>query len=126
MPVPSHYQQHAAATLAKLHRAFDATTTWVTQLSWWKFVIFAIVSIIAANIVQDELFSNNEEVVERAVNPKAKQAWDALTPSRQKEILRYFSWLKSDEARTRNVEKALSVLSGQEDRFMARTWKRGK
>lgn len=55
-------------------------------------------------------------------NPKAKKAWDALIPSRQKEILRYFSWLKSDEAKQRNLDKALRVLSGSKDRFMARSW----
>jgi len=59
-------------------------------------------------------------------HPKAKQAWDKLIPSRQKEILRYFSWLKSDEARQRNIKRALRVLGGAEDRFMARTWKDGK
>ena len=36
-------------------------------------------------------------------NPEAAAAWRALIPSRQKEILRYFSWLKSPEARARNV-----------------------
>lgn len=55
-------------------------------------------------------------------NLKAKKAWQALTPSRKKEILRYFSWLKSSEARTRNVKKALHVLSGNPARFMARSW----
>lgn len=59
-------------------------------------------------------------------NPKAKSAWNNLTPSRQKEILRYFSWLKSSEARKRNVKKALLVLSGGEGRFMARSWRDGK
>lgn len=59
-------------------------------------------------------------------NLVAKQNWHALTPSRQKEILRYFSWLKSDEAKARNLEKALHVLSGNEGRFMARSWKDGK
>lgn len=59
-------------------------------------------------------------------NPSAKKAWGRLTPSRQKEILRYFSWLKSDEARSRNLKRALNVLSGDEERFMARTWKNGK
>lgn len=53
---------------------------------------------------------------------KAKKAWDALIPSRKKEILRYFSWLKSQEARTRNVERAIRVLSGKKERFMARDW----
>ena len=55
-------------------------------------------------------------------NPKAKKGWEALTPSRKKEILRYFSWLKSAEARDRNVQKALHVLSGGQGRFMARSW----
>jgi uncharacterized protein YdeI (YjbR/CyaY-like superfamily) len=59
-------------------------------------------------------------------NPKAKANWDALIPSRQKEVLRYFAALKSEEAQKRNLEKVLYVLSGNEGRFMARTWKNGK
>lgn len=55
-------------------------------------------------------------------NAKASRAWDALIPSRKKEILRYFSWLKSAEARERNVARALHVLSGRKGRFMARSW----
>lgn len=58
-------------------------------------------------------------------NAAAKKAWNALIPSRKKEILRYFSWLKSKEAKARNVEKALFVLSGNKGRFMARTWQDG-
>ena len=58
-------------------------------------------------------------------NPKAEQNWEALTPSRKKEILRYFSWLKSQEAIERNLERVLYVLSGNEGRFMARSWKDG-
>lgn len=57
-----------------------------------------------------------------ARNRKAGKAWDALIPSRKKEILRYFSWLKSPEARERNVARALHVLSGRKGRFMARSW----
>lgn len=59
-------------------------------------------------------------------HPEAKKAWNDLTPSRKKEILRYFSWLKSEEARERNVIKVIEVLSGKTGRFMARTWKAGK
>lgn len=53
------------AILAWLQRAFDATTTWVTQLSWWKFFLFAALALIAGSILQDELFSSgtDEEVV---------------------------------------------------------------
>jgi len=59
-------------------------------------------------------------------NQQAKAAWDTLPPSRKKEILRYFSWLKSDEARQRNVDRAITVLSGKPGRFMARDWKNGR
>src|SRR5581483_3264936 len=55
-------------------------------------------------------------------NQKAKQAWSQLIPSRQKEILRYFSWLKSREAQMRNCERAIHVLSGGKARFMGRSW----
>lgn len=58
-------------------------------------------------------------------NPKAKANWDALIPSRKKEILRYFSRLKSREARERNCQRALQVLSGGKGRFMARLWNDG-
>ncbi len=57
-----------------------------------------------------------------AKNAAAKKGWDALIPSRKKEILRYFSWLKSPEARARNVAQALHVLAGKGGRFMARSW----
>jgi len=59
-------------------------------------------------------------------NQQAKENWDTLPPSRQKEVLRYFSWLKSDDAKQRNLGKALTVLSGEPGRFMARDWKNGK
>src|SRR6266852_1482402 len=40
-------------------------------------------------------------------NSRAMKNWEALIPSRRKEILRYFARLKSQEARERNLEKAL-------------------
>jgi hypothetical protein len=55
-------------------------------------------------------------------NPAAKQGWDDLTPSRQKEILRYFAGLRSPQAQQRNVQRALHVLAGGKARFMARSW----
>ena len=58
-------------------------------------------------------------------NPRALKNWTALIPSRKKEILRYFSQLKSSDARTRNLSKALRVLSGEAERFMARDWRKG-
>jgi hypothetical protein len=59
-------------------------------------------------------------------DPKARRGWDMLIPSRQKEILRYLSWLRSEEARERNVAKAIRVLSGSKERYMARSWSEGR
>jgi hypothetical protein len=55
-------------------------------------------------------------------NPLAQRGWDHLTPSRQKEILRYFARLKSVEAKQRNLRRVLHVLAGGRERFMARLW----
>ncbi len=59
-------------------------------------------------------------------DPVAKAAWDALTPSRQKEVVRYLSALKSDEARGRNLDKVMRMLGGEVGRFMGRDWKDGQ
>lgn len=59
-------------------------------------------------------------------NPIAEQAWDKLTPSRQKELARYLGSLKSEDAKMRNLDKAMRMLSGESGRFMARDWKDGK
>lgn len=60
---------------AWLHRGFDATATWVTQLSWWKFLMFAALTLIAGSILQEELFSSNpdEEVVMKATKRSNKK-----------------------------------------------------
>jgi hypothetical protein len=60
-----------------------------------------------------------------AGNAHTMRHWKALTPSRKKEILRYFSRLSSPEARARNLARALHVLSGETARFMGRAWKNG-
>ncbi|HEX5100103.1 MAG TPA: YdeI/OmpD-associated family protein [Polyangiaceae bacterium] len=55
-----------------------------------------------------------------ALRPKAKQAWTALPPSRQKEILRYLAGLKSDAARERNVTKVVASLGKPGGTFLGR------
>ena len=55
-------------------------------------------------------------------NRRANQAWAELIPSRRKEILRYFSWLKTTAAQRRNLQRAIRVLSGGRGRFMGRSW----
>lgn len=55
-------------------------------------------------------------------NPVAKGRWESLPPSLRKEVLRYLANLKSDEARQRNVERAIRILNGAKERFLARDW----
>jgi hypothetical protein len=55
-------------------------------------------------------------------SPRARKGWQALTPARQKEVVRYIAGLKSLEARRRNVEKAVEVLAGGNLRFLGREW----
>lgn len=52
-------------------------------------------------------------------NKEAKKAFESLSPSKQKEIIRYINHLKSEEAVERNIKKAVSFLSGKE-RFAGR------
>jgi hypothetical protein len=53
-------------------------------------------------------------------------AWMNLTPSRQKEVLRYFARLQSDEAKERNLGQILRALRGEEVHYMGRDWTGGK
>jgi len=52
-------------------------------------------------------------------NKKAKQIFEKLPPSRQKEIMRYIGNLKSEEAINKNVKRAILFLTGKE-RFVGR------
>jgi hypothetical protein len=49
----------------------------------------------------------------------AKKVFDQLSPSRQKEIVRYIATLKSEEAVEKNVKRAIRFLCGKE-RFVGR------
>jgi hypothetical protein len=48
-----------------------------------------------------------------AANRKAKAAFDALAPSRRKELLRYLGNLKREASLLRNVERMLRYLTGR-------------
>lgn len=52
-------------------------------------------------------------------NKKAKTAFEQLSPSRQKEIIRYISFLKTEESVDKNINRALLFLLGKE-RFVGR------
>lgn len=53
------------------------------------------------------------------LNKEAKQKFESLPPSRQKEIARYINNLKSEEAVDRNVQRAIDFLLGRQ-RFIGR------
>ena len=44
-------------------------------------------------------------------NKDAKKAFDKLTPSRQKEILKYINFLKSEESVDKNIQRAITHLT---------------
>lgn len=52
-------------------------------------------------------------------NKEAKKVFDRLSPSVQKEIVRYISFLKSEESIANNVKRAIGFLLG-ENRFIGR------
>ncbi len=72
----------------------------------------------------DDLPEWFEEAV--AGNVTASANWQALTPSRQKEVVRYLRALKSDEARERNLEKVMRMLAGESGHWMGRDWEDGQ
>lgn len=47
-------------------------------------------------------------------NKEAKEVFDNLSPSRQKEIVRYISNLKTDKIIDKNVKRAINFLLGKE------------
>jgi hypothetical protein len=66
MQARSSTHHYFSGILSSLYRAFDAVATWVTQLSWWKFFLFAALTLIAGVILQEELFSGGEVEVAAA------------------------------------------------------------
>lgn len=74
---PTPKTQDTLKTVAAwLHRGFDATATWVTQLSWWKFLVFAVLMLIAGSILQDELFSSSPVQEELVRSDKKRKGAD--------------------------------------------------
>ncbi|MFJ2987464.1 sensor histidine kinase [Collimonas sp. NPDC087041] len=57
------WKQAVETASSYLSRGFDKTATWVTQLSWWKFFLFAVLVMAAAGILQETLFSSDQNVV---------------------------------------------------------------
>lgn len=54
-----------------------------------------------------------------ALNNDALKVFDGLSPSKQKEIIRYISNLKTADSRRKNIERAIGFLLGK-NRFVGR------
>ena len=68
----------------------------------------------------DRTLQPHSDLVEAlAENEDAKRVFESLSPSKQKEIIRYISSLKTDASRIRNIEKAIGFLLGK-NRFVGR------
>ncbi|SOD11278.1 YdeI/OmpD-associated family protein [Pedobacter xixiisoli] len=52
-------------------------------------------------------------------NPTAKAIFEQLSPSKQKEIIKYISFLKSEKSIAENIEKTIGFLLGK-NRFIGR------
>ena len=75
MQARSTTQHHLAGILTWLYRAFDGVATWVTRLSWWKFLLFAGLTLTAAGILQEELFNGPaEEEIARAERESGRRS----------------------------------------------------
>jgi len=59
------------------------------------------------------LLPHPELVKALSENEAAKRIFDSLVPSKRKEIVRYISFLKTEESIKKNVEKAIGFLLGK-------------
>lgn len=68
----------------------------------------------------DRTISPHPKLTEALIsNKEAKQVFDNLSPSKQKEIVRYISNLKTEKSIEKNVIRAINFLLGKE-RFVGR------
>lgn len=62
----------------------------------------------------DRTIKPHPELIKALENdPQAQTAFSQLSPSRQKEIVRYISHLKTEESITKNIAKAIGFLKGE-------------
>ena len=59
----SNAQVLTTSAVASLKAGFDHVATWVTQLSWRKFLLFALLMIFAGGLINDTLFKSDNTVV---------------------------------------------------------------
>jgi hypothetical protein len=66
------FKKNASIATVYLSRGFDKVASWVTQLSWWKFLLFAALVLAAAGILQETLFSSEELIIEKVSRHNGK------------------------------------------------------
>jgi hypothetical protein len=59
-------KQDLQSILARIYRALDALVTWITQLSWGKFLLFVFLLTASGAILHDAVFSAQDEDIARA------------------------------------------------------------
>ena len=94
-------QELMALAIAAMKTGFDNTATWVTQLSWRKFLLFALLLVIAGSIVQDTLF--NSKADDRVVVVKRNKAGVPEDTGLRTKLLR------SDRAHTMTTDDGTSI-----------------
>jgi signal transduction histidine kinase len=133
-------QQAFSNTLSALYRGFDAVATWVTQLSWWKFFLFAALMLVAGKILQDELFSGGEEEITRTehstrrpeptvtiddsgihINPGKNSRRGPITINPEVEAARAEAAAKAAAARAAAAGKAAEAEAGADEEEKADT-----
>ena len=67
------FTRNLAALWPRLAWAFDKTVTWVAQLSWWKFLLFAILMLIGGSLIEEALFSPSKKVVVVSNNDRSRK-----------------------------------------------------
>jgi len=72
------------SALTTLRHFFEQVTKWVTDISWMKFFLFAILVMIIGAITQDMIFSPDEEKV--VINKPGHAATDKLYADRDTDI----------------------------------------
>ncbi|HWW05043.1 sensor histidine kinase [Collimonas sp.] len=68
------FKKNASIATVYLSRGFDKVASWVTQLSWWKFLLFAALVLAAAGILQETLFSSEELIIEKVSKHNGKSS----------------------------------------------------
>lgn len=62
-PTPSQIKDFLDSVVTVLKHFFEHVTKWVTEISWMKFFIFAMVVMIIGAITNDTIFKDEEQVV---------------------------------------------------------------